>query len=218
VLTRRVREQPFGVVLLDEVEKADGSVHDLLLQLLGEGRLTDATGCTVDFTNTVVVMTSNLGAETAGRALGFGEASAQGLEAHYRAAAARFFRPELLNRIDHLVPYDALARDSVLAITRRALDAALAREGLARRGVAVTYEPAVVELLADIGLDARYGARPLKRAVEQRVVAPLAWQLAARGPDAPKAVTLTAARGEVELRWGEDGGPARSNASPFVDR
>ncbi len=200
VLTRRVREQPFGVVLLDEIEKADGGVHDLLLQLLGEGRLTDATGCTVDFTNTVIVMTSNLGADNAGRAVGFGETTATGLDAHYRAAAARFFRPELLNRIDHLVPYRALGRDSVLAIARRALDAALAREGLARRGVAVTYDPAVVDLLADLGLDPRYGARPLKRTIEQRVVTPLAWLLAARGAAPPKRVRLAANRGEVELR------------------
>ncbi|MCU0687863.1 MAG: AAA family ATPase [Polyangiaceae bacterium] len=186
VLTRRVREQPFGVVLLDEIEKADLGVHDLLLQLLGDGRLTDATGSAVDFTNTVIVMTSNLGADTAGRAVGFGEATATSLEAHYRAAAARFFRPEWLNRVDHLVPYRALDRDSIRTIARRALDAALGREGIARRGVTVHYDPAVVDLLADLGLDPRYGARPLKRTIEQRVVAPLAWLLAERGARPPR--------------------------------
>jgi len=199
LLTRRVREQPFGVVLLDEIEKADGSVHDLLLQLLDDGRLTDVTGCVVDFTNTVVVMTSNLGAETAGRALGFSGPGVASLDAHYRAAAAQFFRPELLNRLDHLVPYRALDTASIRTIVQRALDAALAREGITRRGVAVRYDPAVVDLLVSVGMDPRYGARPLKRTIEQRVVAPIAWQLAARGAAAPSLVTISVARGEIEL-------------------
>jgi ATP-dependent Clp protease ATP-binding subunit ClpC len=200
VLTRRVREQPFGVVLLDEIEKADGSVHDLLLQLLDEGRLTDVTGRAVDFTNTVVVMTSNLGAETAGKQLGFGEQAVASLDVHYRSAAARFFRPELLNRIDHLVPYRPLDRPSVRLIVQRMLDLALGREGIARRGVAIRYEPPLLDLLADIGMDPRYGARPLKRAIEQRVVAPLAWRLASAGERPPSAIHLDVARGEVTLR------------------
>jgi ATP-dependent Clp protease ATP-binding subunit ClpC len=200
VLTRRVREQPFGVVLLDEIEKADSSVHDLLLQLLDEGRLTDVTGRAVDFTSTVVVMTSNLGAEGAGKQLGFGEPALSSLDAHYRAAAARFFRPELLNRIDHLVPYRPLSTDSVRLIVRRMLDAALAREGIARRGIAVSYEPSLIEYLAEVGMDPRYGARPLKRAIEQRVVTPLAWRLAAAGGAPPPRLLLAVERGEVTLR------------------
>ncbi len=179
-LAQRVREQPFGIVLFDEIEKADGSVHDLLLQILGEGRLTDATGRVVSFRNTIVMLTSNLGAETAGRSLGFGTALARDAGAHYTAAAAAFFRPELLNRFDHIVPYRPLGQSTIETITRRALARVLEREGLARRGVSVQYDDAVVTRLAAIGFDARYGARPLQRAIEHWVVAPLARVLAAR--------------------------------------
>ncbi|ATB49084.1 AAA family ATPase [Corallococcus macrosporus] len=189
-LARRVREQPFGVVLLDEVEKADTGVHDLLLQVLGEGRLTDATGRTVSFRNTVVLLTSNLGADSAGRGLGFGARGVQEQATHYLGAAAAFFRPELLNRLDRVVPYRALTEDVIAALARRALEAALAREGLSRRGVKVTFGEDVVKHLARTGFDARYGARPLKRAVEQQVVAPLARWLAAQATRAPPQVVL----------------------------
>jgi ATP-dependent Clp protease ATP-binding subunit ClpC len=189
-LTRRVREQPFGVVLLDEIEKADTGVHDLLLQILGEGRLTDSAGHTVSFRNTVVVLTSNLGADTAARSLGFSAGSRVDLSAHYVSAAAQFFRPELLNRIDHVVPFAALSDETVLAITRRALDSALSREGLHRRRVKVRYDDTVVSALARLGFDPRYGARPLKRAIEQWVIGPIARVLSARGPAAPPEVEL----------------------------
>jgi len=200
-LARRVREQPFGVVLLDEVEKADTGVHDLLLQVLGEGRLTDATGRTVSFRNTVVLLTSNLGADSAGRTMGFGERGVQEHEAHYLGAATTFFRPELLNRLDRVVPYRALTPDVIESLTRRTLEAALSREGLSRRGVKVTFGEEVVQYLARTGFDARYGARPLKRAVEQHVVAPLAQWLAALASSAPPRVVLgVGAAGRIELR------------------
>jgi ATP-dependent Clp protease ATP-binding subunit ClpC len=189
-LTRRVREQPFGVVLLDEIEKADPGVHDLLLQILGEGRLTDSSGRTVSFRNTVVVLTSNLGADTASRSLGFSAGARADLSAHYVSAAAQFFRPELLNRIDHVVPFAALSDETVLTITRRTLEAALSREGLHRRRVKVRYDDAVVSTLARLGFDPRYGARPLKRAIEQWVIGPIARVLAARGPSSPPEVEL----------------------------
>ncbi|MCP3143616.1 AAA family ATPase [Pyxidicoccus xibeiensis] len=195
-LARRVREQPFGVVLLDEVEKADAGVHDLLLQVLGEGRLTDGTGRTVSFRNTVVLLTSNLGADSAGRSLGFGGGSVRDLEAHYLGAATAFFRPELLNRLDQVVPYRALTPEVIRALARRTLEAALAREGLTRRGVKVSFGEDVVDHLARTGFDARYGARPLKRAVEQHVVSPLAQWLAAHASAPP---------GQVVLRMGADG-------------
>src|SRR6185369_12764922 len=134
-LAKRVREQPFGVVLFDEIEKADSGVHDLLLQILGEGRLTDGTARTVSFRNTIVVLTSNLGAEGAGRSLGFGAGGAAAHDAHYRTAAAAFFRPELLNRFDQIVPYRPLSPEVIAILARRALEQALLREGLARRGV-----------------------------------------------------------------------------------
>lgn len=198
-LTRRVREQPFGVVLLDEIEKADTGVHDLLLQILGEGRLTDSAGRTVSFRNTVVVLTSNLGADTASRSVGFSVGARGDLSAHYVSAAAQFFRPELLNRIDHVVPFAALTDEVVSAITRRTLDAALAREGLHRRRVKVRYDDAVVSALARLGFDPRYGARPLKRAIEQWVIAPIARVLSARGSATPSEVELVVRSGGVAV-------------------
>jgi len=198
-LARRVREQPFGVVLLDEIEKADGGVHDLLLQILGEGRLADAAGRTVSFRNTIVLLTSNLGADGAGRSLGFGAGGASGHEAHYRAAAAAFFRPELLNRFDQIVPYRPLGAEVIAQLARRALEKAVEREGLARRGVVVTWDEAVVTRLAELGFDPRLGARPLKRAVEEHVVAPLARLLAARSAKPPARVRLVVRSGAVAV-------------------
>jgi len=191
-LAKRVREQPFGVVLLDEIEKAEAGALDLLLQVLGEGRLTDSAGHTVHFRNTVVLMTSNLGADSAGRSIGFGDGGAAADEAHYRAAAAAFFRPELLNRFDQVVPYRPLSREVIASLARRTLDAAVAREGIGRRGVAVRYDQAVVDRLAALGFDARLGARPLRRAVEQHVVVPLA-ELLSGMPRKPARITLRVA-------------------------
>jgi ATP-dependent Clp protease ATP-binding subunit ClpC len=189
-LTAKVREQPFGVVLLDEIEKADGSVHDLLLQLLGEGRLTDAHGRTVSFRNTVVLLTSNLGAESSGHSFGFGGATADA-RTHYLSAATQFFRPELVNRLDQIVAYHPLTPAQIRQIAARVLQKAVGREGLARRGVTVTWDDCVVDRLAELGFDPRYGARPLKRAVEAHVVSVIAARLAAAGSTPPPSLTLS---------------------------
>jgi ATP-dependent Clp protease ATP-binding subunit ClpC len=125
----------------------------------------------------VVILTSNLGAETAGRSIGFSDDSVASEEAHYRAAAAQFFRPELLNRFDQVVPYRALPREVMRPLARRALEQALLREGFVARGISVRFEEAVVDRLMALGFDARLGARPLKRAVERYVIAPLAEKL-----------------------------------------
>ncbi|MCB9552753.1 MAG: ATP-dependent Clp protease ATP-binding subunit [Myxococcales bacterium] len=189
-LTRRVRERPFCVLLLDEVEKADGEVFDVLLQVLGEGRLTDGTGRTVSFAHAIIIMTSNLGAGER-RRIGLGDAeSKQSLAQHYREAARRFFRPEFINRVDYLVPFAPLSADAVRGIARRMLDGALAREGLSRRGVSVSYRDDVLHVLMGHGFDARYGARPMKRAVEQQVLVPLSRRLVARGDGEAEALVL----------------------------
>jgi ATP-dependent Clp protease ATP-binding subunit ClpC len=192
-LAKRVRAQPFGVVLLDEIEKADGGVHDLLLQILGEGRLTDGSGRTVSFRNTIVVLTSNLGADRAGRSLGFATGEAAAHDAHYRSAATAFFRPELVNRFDQIVPYRPLSPDVIAILARRALEQAVAREGLLRRGVSVSWDDAVVARPAAIGFDAALGARPLKRAVERHVVGPLSQLLAGRSHSPPRSVHIRVA-------------------------
>ncbi len=202
-LTRRVREQPFGIVLFDEVEKADGSVHDLLLQILGEGRLTDGTGRTVSFRNTVVMLTSNLGADTASRSMGFGGPSGlRDVSTHYLSAAAAFFRPELLNRFDHVVPYHPLSPATVSVIARRAITRALEREGLARRSIPVHYTDAVVERVAALGFEPKYGARPLNRAIEHWIIGPIAKLLAARSNAPPSRIDVVVEGDGVAVRAG----------------
>ncbi len=173
-LTRVVRERPFSVLLFDEVEKADPGVFDVLLQVLGEGRLTDGTGRTVRFGHTIVILTSNLGVARR-EPVGFaGPPGGRERDRRYLDAAARFFRPELLNRIDHVVPFDELSLATVRVIAARLLEAALDREGLSRRKIRVRPDAEVLEVLVKEGFDPKYGARPMKRAVEQLVTVPLA--------------------------------------------
>lgn len=173
-LVKRVRQQPFSVLLLDEIEKAAADVFDTLMGVFDEGRLTDQYGRVTNFRSTIVIMTSNLGAGQS-RAVGFGADSG----ARYQDAAMKFFRPEFFNRMDAVVTFRSLLPASVRAITRRELDSVAAREGLVRGGVSVRWSEALVDRLAEVGFDPRYGARPLQRAIEREVVASLArWLLA----------------------------------------
>jgi ATP-dependent Clp protease ATP-binding subunit ClpC len=132
LLTAAVRRQPYCVLLLDEIEKAHPAVFDLLLQVLGEGRLTDSLGRTSDFTSAVVIMTSNLGTREAAASFGLRPSGASREEACLDAAR-RLFRPEFLNRIDRLVPFDALGRAQVAAIADRLIADLFRREGLVHR-------------------------------------------------------------------------------------
>jgi ATP-dependent Clp protease ATP-binding subunit ClpC len=191
-LTARIREQPFSVVLFDEFEKAHQSFFDLLLQTLGEGRLTDGRGRLADFSNSIVIMTSNLGAERFRRSrLGFhGDSELDNSQAeqkyfraaqkHFTRAVQDFLRPEILNRIDHIVPFLPLAREQVEHIARRELSLIEQRDGVRLRGVSLQVEKAAIESLARRGYDSRYGARQLKRLVERELLLPLATQLNSR--------------------------------------
>ncbi len=199
-LTKRIREQPFSVLLFDEVEKADSGVFDLLLQILGEGRLTDESGQTVRYTHCIIILTSNLGAARK-PALGFAGGGRRPLDGHYLDAAEKFFRPEMVNRIDHLVPFQDLGRDSLAVIVDGMLDKALKREGLTRRGLSVALDPALKTVILDEGFDPKYGARPMKRAIDARVVAPLARFLATWTEHDGRRLRLTVSSGgEVEVR------------------
>jgi ATP-dependent Clp protease ATP-binding subunit ClpC len=188
-LTRQVREQPFSVVLLDEIEKAHWLVFDALLAMLGEGRLTDAAGRTTDFRNAIIILTSNLGA-TRQDASGLGflagdavEGEAERVRRHYIDEAEGFFRPEFFNRLDRVVAFRALDEATVRRIARRELGKLLLREGVVRRRLLVEIDDAVVEALARRGFHPRYGARPLQREVERAVIRPLAQLLVEQRPD-----------------------------------
>ena len=167
LLTQRVREQPFCVVLLDEIEKADRGLLNLLLQLFDEGRLTDASGNTADFTHAVLIMTSNLGSR-ARAPVRFGDPD-EGLMGDVERAVREFFPPELFNRIDRIVPFQPLTNEAATRILDKELAKLLARPGLAGRNIFVSVSTPVRERLVTEGCDPRYGARPLKKHLEERI-------------------------------------------------
>ncbi|MCX4241408.1 AAA family ATPase [Paraliomyxa miuraensis] len=175
-LVERVRSRPLSLVLLDEIEKAHPEVFDLLLAMLGEGRMTDLDGRLVDFSMTIVVMTSNLGV-TRTAAPGFGGRRAEGAE--LVGEVRKHFRPELFNRIDHVVPFGALSPEDILKIVELELHKAGGREGLQRRGLRLVADTAARARLAELGFHPTRGARPLRRVIEERVIGPLAVRLAA---------------------------------------
>ena len=172
-LARSVAEQPLSVVLLDEIEKAHPEVFDLLLGVLGEGRLTDASGRLVDFRNAIVVMTSNLGVREQS-SVGFGAGAASDFE----RAVREHFRPELVGRIDRVVAFRALSEDDVMRIADLELAALADREGLARRRLRLAASDEARRVLARLGYHPTRGARPLKRVIEEKVIVPVAAALA----------------------------------------
>lgn len=167
-LAKRVRQQPFSVLLLDEVEKADPGVFDVLLRVFDEGHLTDVLGRPTFFTSCVIVMTSNLGANVLAP-MGF----ARGRVTAYEHEAMGFFRPEFVNRIDAIVPFSPLNEASIRIIVEKELRDLASREGLSQRSLRLTWTPDVIALLAKRGFDARYGARPLQRVLEELIVNPI---------------------------------------------
>jgi ATP-dependent Clp protease ATP-binding subunit ClpB len=172
-LTEAVRRRPYSVILLDEIEKAHTDVFNVLLQLLDDGRLTDGQGRTVDFRNTIVIMTSNLGSAMFSDLGSSTEDRRENVLADVRA----HFRPEFVNRIDEIVVFDALGREEIAQIVEIQLRALRAR--LADRKLALTPTEAARAWLADEGFDPAFGARPLKRLIQRQIQDPLAMKLLA---------------------------------------
>jgi ATP-dependent Clp protease ATP-binding subunit ClpA len=199
-LGEALRQKPFSVVLFDEIEKADPLVFDLFLQAFDEGRLTDPEGYTVDMRSAVLVLTSNLGTDTARRrGLGFVE-QGQDLQREHVKAVEEFFRPELVNRIDRILVFRTLAAADIRRIARRELGKALVREGVQRRNILLDFDDDVLDVLLRAGFSEQYGARPLQRAIKDLVLVPLARHIA-RAPGATdQLLELRAANGQVELR------------------
>ncbi len=199
LLTAAVRRQPFAVILLDEIEKAHEDVFDLLLQVLGEGRLTDALGRTSDFGNTVIIMTSNLGVRAAGETFGFATGGADSGVA-YRRAAEQFFRPEFFNRIDRVVPFARLTRKQTAQIAQRMIDEVLTREGLQQRRCMLSVAPGALARLVDQAYDPQLGARALRRAINRQFVQPVAAHLAATQPGAPTLLNVVATESGINVQ------------------
>ncbi len=179
-LTEAVRRKPYSVVLMDEIEKAHPDVFNLLLQMLDDGRLTDGHGSTVDFKNTVIIMTSNLGSDVIqGFALAEGEGvdNYEEMKAAVMALVGTRLRPELINRIDDCIVFHSLNQEHIRAITEIQLGHLQKR--VADRDITLEYSEAALNKLAEAGFDPVYGARPLRRAVQERVGNPLAQALLA---------------------------------------
>ena len=171
-LTEAVRRRPYSVILLDEVEKAHNDVFNILLQVLDDGRLTDGQGRTVDFRNTVVIMTSNLGSDLI---QGNQTESYDDMKALVMSVVSQHFRPEFINRIDETVVFHPLNKDNIRAIAEIQLKRLINR--MESRGYVLHFTDATLNFISEIGYDPIYGARPLKRAIQQEIENPLAQQI-----------------------------------------
>lgn len=214
-LTRRVRQQPFCVVLLDEIEKAHPAVFDLLLQVLGEGRLSDARGRTTWFHNCIVIMTSNIGARQVGRRSGFAqdEEREASLDQSYRDEVDRHFRPEFVNRLDRVIPFSSLTATDIATVARVSMRGILERDGIAGRGVDVKISDRALAQLAAAGHSDAYGARALRRHLEHRLVVPMAELVAQAGAGAEGAALRVVLAGAEEPA---DAGPIEASVTPVV--
>lgn len=184
VLTSAIREQPFSIILLDEIEKAHSSVFDLCLQLFDAGRLTDGAGGTADFRRALIILTSNIGSKISQQpAIGFEKsASTSDIDHNLRRLAKkemhRFFRPEFLNRIDRTIHFSPLSQETAQKIAERELAQVLQRGGIRRRKLTVEIDLAIIPHLLQEGYSQFFGARPLKRTIERMVLLPLARMIA----------------------------------------
>ncbi|HED18045.1 MAG TPA: ATP-dependent chaperone ClpB, partial [Gammaproteobacteria bacterium] len=191
-LTEAVRRKPYSVILMDEVEKAHPDVFNVLLQVLDDGRLTDGQGRTVDFRNTVIIMTSNLGSQqiqelvgeaqggasvAGGRTPGATEKNYERMKSAVMEVVGAHFRPEFINRIDDAVVFHPLGREQIRAIANLQID--FLRKRLAERELGLKLSDAVLDRLGEAGFDPVYGARPLKRAIQQQLENPLAQEILA---------------------------------------
>jgi ATP-dependent Clp protease ATP-binding subunit ClpC len=199
-LTAAVRSQPFGVVLLDEIEKAHPSVFDLLLQVLGEARLTDGRGRTTYFHNAIIVLTSNLGTRSAKGTLGIAPAQSdeEREDRRYRDAVLSAFRPELINRLDQIVVFHPLQPEEIARVAEIAVGRLAERRGLTQSGVILDVSPAAIALLAERGFSPELGARALRRHVDAELLAPAA-RLIARGGSEGHGGTLTVRTPDEEV-------------------
>jgi len=165
-----VRRQPYTVILFDEIEKAHPDVFNILLQILDEGRLTDSQGRTVDFKNTVIIMTSNVGSRWIEEL-----SRMEDIRQKVREALRAQFRPEFLNRIDEIIIFNRLTQEEIKKIVD--IQLGLVKERLADKHIDLFLTPTTKEFLAEKGYDPLYGARPLKRVIQKEILDPLAMQL-----------------------------------------
>jgi ATP-dependent Clp protease ATP-binding subunit ClpA len=209
-VTEKQRSQNFSVLLLDEIEKANGQVFDLFLSAFDDARLTDSEGRSVDLRNTIIVMTSNLGSdlvdERPARGMGFIEEAeeVQSEDERQRGILVEtvkaYFRPEFINRLDNIVTFRPLGMDAMRRIARRELGKALLREGVLRRNILLDYRDEVIDVLLATGFTKEYGARQLQRTIRDKVLLPLARTIAAQPGSGEQLLELCARDGQIETQ------------------
>ncbi len=209
-LTERIRRRPYSVVLLDEIEKAHTDVSNMLLQVMEEGRLTDSFGRHIDFRNTILIMTSNIGADLiknqGGTGFGFGkrdtESSYLKMKDILQKEAERFFRPEFLNRLDDLIVFQSLKREDLVTIVKYELSKVFGR--LSEKGLSLELGEDAREFLIEKGYDLEFGARPLRRAIERHVEDPLSEQLLMGKFDGKSKIRVSVLDGELHFEGIDD--------------
>ena len=189
-LTEKIRRKPYSVVLFDEIEKAHPDVLNVLLQILDDGRVTDAQGRTVNFENTIIIMTTNAGSNTKSGTLGFGMTANDQNREKVMKALNDFLRPEFLNRVDEIVYFNQLSEENFKAIARLMLDEL--RDILTGKGMAFSYDDAVVDYLAQKSYSVTYGARNLRRTIQKEIEDRIAQEIVDTHRGAVSAITLTA--------------------------
>jgi ATP-dependent Clp protease ATP-binding subunit ClpC len=198
-LTEKVRRQPYSVVLFDEIEKAHPDVMNMLLQILEEGKLTDSLGRIVDFRNTIILLTSNVGSEVIKRqpAMGFAksadEADHDQMRGRILEEAKRAFRPEFINRLDDVIVFRQLGKPELMRILD--LEVSKVLERIRRRNVQVVLDDKAREFLIEKGFDPQYGARPMRRSVERYLEDPLAEEIL-RGTLVPSGAVQVTVEGD----------------------
>ena len=185
-LTEQIRHRPYSVVLFDEIEKAHPEVFNILLQVLDNGKLTDSKGRSVNFRNTVVILTSNIGSRYIDKMEKIGFASGESEKTNYDNAKSKVmeslkdhFRPEFLNRLDEIVIFDILSKEAIAEIVKIQVD--LVKERLLQKEIKMTLSPAVVEHISKEGYNPQYGARPLKRLIQSKILTPVASLMVSKG-------------------------------------
>jgi ATP-dependent Clp protease ATP-binding subunit ClpB len=195
-LTEAVRRKPYSVILMDEVEKAHPDVFNVLLQVLDDGRLTDGQGRTVDFRNSVIVMTSNLGSQRIQELAG--EENYDRMKSAVMEVVGAHFRPEFINRIDEAVVFHPLGREQIRSIT--SIQIGYLRKRLAERDLGLELSEAALDRLGEAGFDPVYGARPLKRAIQQQLENPLAQEILAGRFQPGQVIQVDADGGQLLFR------------------
>jgi ATP-dependent Clp protease ATP-binding subunit ClpC len=200
-LTEKVRRKPYSIVLFDELEKAHPEVFNVLLQVLDDGHLTDSKGRKVNFKNTIIIMTSNIGSqyiqkmETIGFHTNTNEAEYIHTKEKVEESLKDYFRPEFLNRIDEVVVFDMLGKKEIEAIVRIRIDQVLAR--LKDKGITIDVDEKALSHLADVGYNPMYGARPLNRLIQTKVLNPIAQYIIAEEISSGDTVLVSAKDNDI---------------------